>query len=173
MADPTTFSTKSYVEEDQKGDCGLTSAKSLCAGEVGWTAGTNGSTLEGDTVKFHGKTESFLDYDRTRGLDKPTNATREDMEYLPFAPAKLLKGTHGKRFVKIDAGDTGLVTGTARIVSVGKPTISTKQPCPGEASKSWQAKYLPGADPLTVHQDIGGDITERAGKADLERYGTK
>jgi hypothetical protein len=148
-----------------------------CNGTVSWddSGGVHG-VLDGNSVGRNGKRGSQFFFVHSHSIGDGNGPERDDIVFINTAePLKVVtkatgkgKGKKTRVTVHVHGGKHGLITGSATLTSLGRPTVF-KHLCQGGATNQWNAKYTPGANPLTIHMAIGGDFSHPAVKngADL------
>jgi hypothetical protein len=161
-----TFKGRSQVETDYgnlESSC-FGGGATACAGGIGWqNAGSDHGLFDGESFRQHGKLRGFLDFTTGHSLPKPDGAFRDDDADIGTTAPRIIVGPKGARTVIVRAGRHGVLTGSATLASIGAAkTITTG--CRGGSTKVWNASYTPGANPLSVHLDIGGTFSQGAQK---------
>jgi hypothetical protein len=159
----TTFKGKSRVETDYgdiDANC-FNNSVHPCAGGVSWQSpnGQNGGFSE-SYMRLRNKWRSNILFFNDESLSKPVNAERFDDVAIVSKPPVLVSRPNGAKVVRVHAPGKGLITGSARLVSVA-PAQTTTLDCSGGSTRTWKASYTNGTKPLTVHLDIGGAVTVR------------
>jgi hypothetical protein len=134
-----------------------------CDGDVEWD-GPSDPDGPGGFLNGEGNGEfGLISYFNFRTLDSRRGIEFETNDFVPGTghPPVLTTTDTGTTQVSVTgAGTHGLFTGTATLTSVGQPTTETRS-CKGK-TREWKASFEQGANPLTVHNAIGGDFSPKS-----------
>lgn len=164
-----TFKGSSNIETDTgrgSSPCingGSAAGKTSCDGELNWqTPGSAHGLMAGSAQKNgHFATIAFF---TSRTVDLRHAIQLETNDVVPQnSPSAILTTTDsGTTQVAVSgAGTRGLFTGKATLSSTDAPSIN-KKVCKGHTREWDNASFAQGADPLTVHNVIGGDFTPKS-----------
>lgn len=126
-----------------------------CDGRVQWNSpGSIHGVLDGGSF---GRKQGFIDYFTMRSLGPSYKVQFETDDFATIAAPTITTNASGAEQIVLRAGAHGLFTGSATLTSLGDPTAE-KGYCKG-VSQDWSASFQQGANPLTVHNVVGGDFT--------------
>jgi hypothetical protein len=170
-AAPLTFSeagdADAYFTHKALNGCGQPEPEQRCNGQVSWndSGGLHGVVF-GNSVGHNGKRGGELSFFYSHTLDHGNGPQRDDDVFVSTAEApKVVTTAKGKvTTVRVHAGRHGLITGSATLTAHGHPSVK-KHECTGGTTSEWNASYSPGANPLTIHLAVGGDLSHRAVKS--------
>jgi hypothetical protein len=163
-----TFKGSSNIETDTgraSSACitgGTAFGKASCDGQLNWqTPGSTHGVIVGSAPK-NGK-YGTIGFFTSRTVDSRHGIQLETNDFVPVHPlsATLTTNSGTTQVAVSGAGTHGLFTGTATLSSSDAPSIN-KKVCNGKTREWEDATFTQGANPLTVHDVIGGDFTPKS-----------